>query len=221
MFGKKNNTLKLESFDETALVQFSQLVEITKKTTVTVPPNYRAIAFIDGKPLFRIEACEKKQFVKADKKEYLGQNLKIAYIASHSFAQSPWGFGNIQVNNSALKEAYRVGVNGKFSVDVTDYTKLISAFPTKDVITADDVREKCISSIKTVGTPIVADYFSKTETSVFEMSSLTSDFRTKFSEALMEEKIFSDLGIKISLLTVDGFYANEDDLKIIRERINK
>ena len=37
----------------------------------------------------------------------------------------------------------------------------------------------------------------------------------------MEEKIFSDLGIKISLLTVDGFYANEDDLKIIRERINK
>lgn len=221
MFGGRKSNLEPALYNESALVQFSQLVEITKKTTVTVPPNYKAIAFIDGKPLFRIEACEKKQFVKAYKKEYLGQNLKIAYIASHSFAQSPWGFGNIQVNNSALKEAYRIGVNGKFSVDVTDYARLISAFPTKDVITAEDVREKCISSIKTVGTPIVADYFSKTETSVFEMSSLITDFRKKFSEALMEEKIFSDLGIKISLLTVDGFYANEDDLKIIKERINK
>ena len=221
MFGGRKSNLEPALYNESALVQFSQSIEITKKTTVTVPPNYRAIAFIDGKPLFRIEACEKKQFVKAYKKEYLGQNLKIAYITSHNFAQSPWGFGNIQVNNSALKEAYRVGVNGKFSVDVTDYARLISAFPSKEIITAEDVREKCISSLKTVGTPIVADYFSKTETSVFEMSSLITDFRKKFSEALMEEKIFSDLGIKISLLTVDGFYANEDDLKIIRERINK
>ncbi len=221
MFGRKKSVLELESYNEAALIQFTKSVEITKKTTISVPANYRAIAFVDGKPLFRIEPCEKKQFVKAYKKEYLGSTIKIAYITARSFSQLPWGFGNIQVNNSKLAEAYRVGVNGKLTVDVTDYARLIAAFPPRELITVDDVREKCLSAIKTVGTPIVADYFSKFETSVFEMNSLIGDFREKFSAALTEEKTFTDLGVRLSALTVNGFYANEDDLKIIRERINK
>ena len=52
------------------------------------------------------------------------------------------------------------------------------------------------------------------------MSSLIGDFREKFIIALQSEDIFSNMGIKISTLTVDGFHANEDDLELIRNRIN-
>jgi hypothetical protein len=38
---------------------------------------------------------------------------------------------------------------------------------------------------------------------------------------LQDEKIFSELGVKIATLTVDGFHANEDDLEMIRNRINE
>ena len=130
------------------------------------------------------------------------------------------GFGNIQVNNEGLKEAYRIGANGKFSIEITDYAKLIQAIPNENTITIDQVREKSISTIKTVGTPILGEYFSKISTSVFEMSSLIGDFREKFIIALQSEDIFSNMGIKISTLTVDGFHANEDDLELIRNRIN-
>ena len=220
MFGKKNYTIQPTAVGEDVLIQISTPTEITKKTKVTVPTQYKAIAFIDQKPLFRIDACIEKEFVKTYGKEYLGKQLRIAFIASRTLAQSAWGFGNIQVNNERLKEAYRIGANGKFSIEILDYAKMIQSFPGADVITIEQVREKSISTLKTVGTPILGDYFSSTATSVFEMSSLVSDFRDKFMTALQDEKIFSSMGIKVASLTVDGFHANEDDLELIRNRIN-
>jgi hypothetical protein len=98
---------------------------------------------------------------------------------------------------------------------------LIQAFPNENTITIDQIREKTISTLKTVGTPILGEYFSKTDTSVFEMSSLILDFRDKFVNALQNEKVFANMGIKVSTLTGDGFHANEEDLELIRNRINE
>ena len=220
MFGKKNHTVGPRSVHDDVIIQISESEEITKKTKITVPTQYKAIAFIDNRPAFRIDPCIEKDFVKSYGKEYLGAQLKIAFISSRTLAQSAWGFGNIQVNNERLKEAYRIGANGKFSVEITDYVKTIQVFPRESLISLELIREKTISTMKTVGVPIVAEYFSNTSVSVFEMSSLISDFREKFMTALQNEKIFADMGIRISDLTVDGFHVNEDDLKVIRDRIN-
>ena len=220
MFGKKGYTVEPIVANEDVLIQLSKAVKITKKTNVSIPTQYKAIAFIDQKALFRIEPCINKEFVKTYGKEYIEKELRIAFVSNRTLAQSAWGFGNIQVNNEGLKEAYRIGANGKFSIEITDYAKLIQTFPNSHEITIDQIREKSISTLKTVGTPILGDYFSNTTTSVFEMSSLVADFRDKFMAALQEEKIFSNMGIKVATLTVDGFHANEDDLEIIRNRIN-
>ena len=220
MFGRKNYTIEPGALNEDVLIQISDPTEISKKTKVSVPTQYKAIVFIDQKPLFRIEPCINKEFVKTYGKEYIGKQLRIAFVVNRTLAQSAWGFGNIQVNNERLKEAYRIGANGKFSVEIVDYAKLIQAFPNASTITIEQVREKSISTLKTVGTPILGEYFSKTSTSVFEMSSLVADFRGKFMDALQDEKLFANMGIKISTLTVDSFHANEDDLELIRNRIN-
>ena len=205
---------------EDVLIQVSESIEVTKKIRVTVPAHYRAIAYIDQKALFRIDSCVDLNLVKEYGKELLGKKIQIAFIAQRTLAQSPWGFGNIQVNNERLKEAYRIGANGKFSIEITDCVKLIQSFPNSSFITIEQVRGKIISTIKSVGMPILGEYFSKTSTSVFEMSSLIGDFREKFMDALQNEKIFANMGIRVSTLTVDGFHANEDDLKLIRDRIN-
>lgn len=220
MFGKKNYTIEPTLAKEEVLIQISEPTEITKKIKVNVPTQYKAIAFIDQKPLFRIDPCINKEFIKTYGKEYIGKQLRIAFVSNRTLAQSAWGFGNIQVNNEGLKEAYRIGANGKFTIEITDYAKLIQTFPNSNEISIDQIREKSISTLKTVGTPILGDYFSSATTSVFEMSSLIADFRDKFMTALQEEKIFLSMGIKVATLTVDGFHANEDDLEIIRNRIN-
>ncbi len=219
MFDKKY-TIEPSPDKEDALITISDPVIVTKKVFISVPTQYKAIAYVDQKALFRIEPCINKDFVKAYGKEYIGKQLRVAFIVQRTFAQSAWGFGNIQVNNERLKEAYRIGANGKFMIEITDFAKLIQSFPSSNSITMDQIRDKSISTLKTVGTPILGEYFSKTSTSVFEMSSLVLDFREKFMTALQEEKIFLNMGIKVAALTVDGFHVNEDDLELIRSRIN-
>ena len=219
MFDKKY-TIEPSPDKEDALITISDPVIVTKKVFISVPTQYKAIAYVDQKALFRIEPCINKDFVKAYGKEYIGKQLRVAFIVQRTFAQSAWGFGNIQVNNERLKEAYRIGANGKFMIEITDFAKLIQSFPGSNSITMDQIRDKSISTLKTVGTPILGEYFSKPSTSVFEMSSLVLDFREKFMTALQEENIFLNMGIKVAALTVDGFHVNEDDLELIRNRIN-
>ena len=221
MFGKNYVTIEPKIVNDDVLIQVSEPTEITKKTRVTVPVQYNAYAFVDQRLLFRIDACINKDLIKLCDKDYLGKQIRIAFVAKRAMAQSAWGFGNIQVNNVRLKEAYRIGANGKFSIEITDHVKLIQSFPNSSEITIDQIREKTISTLKTIGTPILGEYFSNTETSVFEMSSLIADFRNKFMDGLQDERIFSEMGVKIATLTVDGFHANEDDLELIRNRINE
>lgn len=221
MFGKNYVTIEPKVVNDDVLIQVSEPTEITKKTRVTVPVQYNAYAFVDQKLLFRIDACINKELIKLCDKDYLGKQIRIAFVAKRAMAQSAWGFGNIQVNNVRLKEAYRIGANGKFSIEITDHVKLIQSFPNSSEITIDQIREKTISTLKTIGTPILGEYFSNTNTSVFEMSSLIGDFRDKFMEGLQDERIFAEMGVKIATLTVDGFHANEDDLEMIRNRINE
>ena len=221
MFGKNYVTIEPKIVNDDVLIQVSEPTEITKKTRVTVPVQYNAYAFVDQRLLFRIDACINKDLIKLCDKDYLGKQIRIAFVAKRAMAQSAWGFGNIQVNNVRLKEAYRIGANGKFSIEITDHVKLIQSFPNSSEITIDQIREKTISTLKTIGTPILGEYFSNTDTSVFEMSSLIADFRNKFMDGLQDERIFSEMGVKIAALTVDGFHANEDDLEMIRNRINE
>lgn len=220
MIGRKKDIIMPVATDGQVLVQLIRSVEVSKKTLITVPTHYRAIALVDGKPLFRIEACNDMPFVDTYGKEYIGKTISVAFISMHAMAQTAWGFGNIQVNNMRLKEAYRLGANGKFAIDVVDYTKLLFAFPGSDIITLEGVKEKVLPTIKTVGTALLGEYFSNTEISVFEMSALLLEFRDKFAEALSVEKIFGDMGIGIASLSVDGFHVNEEDLAVIRNRIN-
>lgn len=220
MFGRKTPTIEPKTVNEDVLIQISEPTELNKKTKVTVPTHYNAYAFVDQKLLFRIDPCVDKELAKSCDKEYIGKQLKVAFVAKKVMAQSTWGFGNIHVNNERLKEAYRIGANGQFSIEIVDHVKLVQSFPNTTEITIDQIREKTISTLKTIGTPILGEYFSNTSTSVFEMSSLIADFREKFMEALQSETIFANMGIKIATLTVNGFHANEDDLELIRNRIN-
>ena len=220
MFGSKKYTVAPAEYREGLLVHFSQPVEITKKTKITVPANYKAIAFIDSEPQFRINPCKDKKFVKTYKKDYLGKSLSIAYISSCSFSLAPWGFGNIQINNKEQNETYRVGTNGEFSIEVSDYSALVTAFPGAKEITTDMIREKCLSTIKMVGAPVITECFEGAEVSVFSLDKLIAPFKERFISSLKEERIFSKLGVKITNLTVNGFYINPDDLEEIKKQKN-
>ena len=211
--------LKKELVDN-VVAWFSEEFEIDKKTFISVPMNYKAIAIIDEKVAFRIEPCSKENLCKKIDKDLNGKKVRFVYAISNSIPQMAWGFGNIQVNNDRLKEAYRVGANGKYIVEIADYVKLIKAYPNVDRITVDDIRDKTITIIKMVGVPILSKCFVNTYTSVFEIDSKLQDIRNDMKSALLDEQLFKNIGLKVIDVTVEKIFVPEEDIEQIRNRIN-
>lgn len=209
-----------KDLDKEIIVCSSDEIKVNKNTTISVPMNYKAVALVDEKVSFRIEPCTKKNLCKDFDKGLNGQTIKFVYVVSSSIPQMAWGFGNIQVNNERLKEAYRVGVNGKYIVEITDIVRLLKAFPNTKLISLDDLREKTISIVKTIGIPVLSKCFANTNISVFEIDSKLQDIRNDIKEALANESMLHNIGLKISELTVEGIHVNEEDLQIIRNRLN-
>ena len=217
--GMKKSVLQPMIADESVIVQFTDTVVFDKAIAVTVPNGYMAYVFADEKAQFRIEPCSEKKIVSYGK-ELLGKNGRVAFVRTKPLAPMAWGFGNIQVNNEKLKEAYRVGANGKYTAELLQPTKMIAFFPAGRDITADALRERTISAVKNIGVSLLGTYFAGMEISVFEIASCMSDFRTKFLRALQAEPVFADMGLTVKDLTVDGIHVPEEDIESIRSRIN-
>ena len=205
--------------DESVIVQFSGDALIDKTLSVTVPDGDAAFVFADEKVQFRIQPCAEKK-LSAYGKELNGKKCFVAFVRTKPVPPLAWGFGNIQVNNERLKEAYRVGANGSYAVELVQPPKLIAQFGREDNITAEKLRERTISVVKNIGTALLGTYFAGTDISVFEIASCTAELRAKFLAALQGEPIFADLGFAVKNLTVDGIHVNEEDLALIRSRIN-
>lgn len=52
MFGKKESAIEPKIANDDVLIQVSESIIITKKTKITVPTQYKAIAYIDQKALY-------------------------------------------------------------------------------------------------------------------------------------------------------------------------
>ena len=215
----KKSILQPMISDESVIVQFTDTVVFDKAIAVTVPNGYTAYVFADEKAQFRIEPCSEKKIVSYGK-ELLGKNGRIAFVCTKPLPPMAWGFGNIQVNNERLKEAYRVGANGKYTAELSQPTKMIVCFPAGEDITAEALRERTISAVKTIGISLLGTYFAGTEISVFEIASCMNDFRAKFLKALQTEPVFTDMGLTVKDLTVDGIHVPEEDIESIRSHIN-
>ena len=140
------------------IVQYTDSFILDKGMKISVPNQYIAVVFDNEKISFRVEPCVGKVIFKEYGKNFLGHTMKIAFIHVTAIPEMPWGFGNIQVNNERLKEAYRVGANGAFQIKITDFTKLMRAFSGNGEITVDDVKEKDLKHIKTIDNEHVRTY---------------------------------------------------------------
>lgn len=216
----KNDVLVTISVNDEYVVQFSDKYELTKNLLLTVPKGYIAIAYVDGKPLFKSNQCVKEIVYKKCGKEYLSKEIQFAFYSPHIFPQILFGFGPINVNNERLKEAYRVGINGQMEITFQDYIKLIHYFSFVDSITVEAVRQRILPVIKTVGIPILSSCFANTKVSVFEIDSMLGEIRERMTEAFVKEKALEKMGIEVESVTINQIHVNEEDLEMVRNRIN-
>lgn len=206
--------------DNQVLVQFTSNVILDKLTLVSVPSEFYGIIYADEKPLVRLEPVSGLKLLKHLGKKYVGKNIKIGFVRKNDFPYIPWGFGDIDVKNEKLKETYRVGANGKYLLKLIDPLKLIHTFGTDNNIDIDMLSAKTKLIISTIGKPLLSKYFAGTKTSVFEINSLLDDLRTKMFDEIRKESIFKDSGLELEVLTINGIHVNEEDMELIRKRIN-
>ncbi len=216
---KTEKEITVEQNDE-FLVRFSERCKLDKRVTLTVPRGNCAIAYIDGKAAYRSNQCVGENVLSRCGKEYAGREIQFAFYSPSYCPEISYGFGPINVNNERLKEAYRVGINGRIVFSVTDYMSLINGFSFSGDITVEAVRQKILPLIKSVGVPIVSSCFVNTRVSVFEIDSMIGEIREKIKSAFLAETAMANLGIKIDSVAINEIYVNEDDLEMIRDRIN-
>lgn len=209
-----------EQLDESVILWVTDTVKVNKNTQISVPINHKAVAIVNEKVAFRVDPCEGMIIVNAFDKTLMNKKVKFVYSKSTALPSMAWGFGNIQVNNERLKEAYRVGVNGKYVVEINDIAKFLKCFSNVKEVTIDDVREKTVGIVRTNGVPILSKCFANTNISVFEIDSKLQEIREDLKLALATEDVFKSCGLKLVELTVEKVHVNEEDLQIIRDRLN-
>ena len=219
MFGKEKRINPLTDHQD-VLIQVVKDIELTKKCVVSANSSYLVMILVDNKPICTIKNCRDKVIYKEIGKEYLGSLITILFVLNTTIIESSWGFGDVYVNNSRLKEAYRLGTNGEYVLKINDPFLLYLAMPLESQITTSIIHQKVFSSIKTVGVTLLSSYFSFSDVSIFEIGSKIMEFRDKFLEMINEQKVLELLGIEIVSLTVNTIKAPEDDMNKIKERIN-
>ena len=202
------------------LVQFSEKYVLDKNTNLTVPRGYAAIVYVNGKAMYRTNHCLKEKILANCGRECAGQEVQFAFYSPTVSPEIYYGFGPINVNNDRLREAYRIGINGQMILDVKDYSQLINHFANCGSISLEAVREQLLPVIKSVGMSIVGGCFVNNNVSVFEIDSMVGVIREKMFNALSSEPAFGKMGISVASITVNEIFVNEDDLEIIRNRIN-
>lgn len=205
--------------DEKVLVQFTAEISVDKHISVKAPKGYQAVVIVDEKAVARVPSGAEKKIIEYGK-QWLNKKARVAFVRSQVSSDMAWGFGNIRVNNERLQEAYTVGANGKYSVEITEVGKLLNGFSGEENITTDIIREKTIATVKNIGTSVLAKYFANTDTSIFEISAHTTEIRKEMIAALKDETAFNTLGLKLHDLTVEGVHIPEEDLTLIKNRIN-
>lgn len=207
------------STNSNSVVHYTDTVTVDRSMGVHVPNGYSAIVFADEKVLCRIDPCSEKM-LSSYGRDVLGKKCRVAFVRTKELTPLAWGFGNIQINNERLREAYRVGASGQYYIDIVSVPKLASSFAGESDITSEKLRELTFPIVRNVGTALLGGYFAGTDISVFEIASKAGEFRSRFLEVLQSEKMFRDIGLNVKDLAVNVIHVNEEDLEMIRSRIN-
>lgn len=217
----KKELLSPKGEDLSVVIEFSKKYVLKQHIFTNVPTEYSSIVYINEKAAARLDSTSETNILKYVGKQYKNNNVKLAFVRKNKLPNFDWGFGEIQVKNSKLHEAYRVGAHGKCGIRLVDPIKLIKAFGT----TEDIDFEKIISVVKplivALGKPLLSKYFADSNVSVFEITSLTNEIRQELIKSLNSEQSIFDLGVSIEELTVNGIHVPDEDIELIRNRINK
>lgn len=208
-------------YDDELIVQLSQTFYIEKNVFVTIPHNYIGLLVCDQKIWCKISPVNKVQLYKITGKEKLKQESKIIFVQNKKMSKIQWGFGNINVNNERLKEAYRIGENGSLELEIIELIKFLNFFSWDNDIYVEDIREKIIPYVKNLGISILCKKFANTDISIFEINSKLDEIKKEFLEILSANEDIKKMGIGVSSLIINEIHINEDDMEIIRKRLNK
>ena len=201
--------------DENLIVQFCEPMELTKDVSITVPRQFKAYLYVDEKIEAVVKQCANERVFDLLNKDrsYLKKQLQVAFVST-VFPKILWGVGDIQVKNSKLKQAYRVGANGECIFEVVNDRRFIDNFKFGTVITLDDIKKKVLSCMQMVASDAVATLFADTTVSVFEVTAKTEEVSMAIKKQLNEKELIKDMGIEVNTLTAKIFVPEEDMLMI-------
>ena len=152
----KKNEIVCPQFTD-AVIKFSDPRIINASTCITIPIQYKAFVYIDDKSLLRFDPCKRLNFVKKYGKEYIGKQIKLAFVWWKNLEEISWQFSPTAI--SEAQEKLPLFANGRCRVEIINYPRLISGFYDKKSISENDIRNKILAAISNRCVSVLTDLY--------------------------------------------------------------
>ena len=218
----RNKTLILPTIsDDNIVIQFTATFSLNKDILITVPSNFIAIIYMNENAFGKIVPCSELSLLKYIGKNFVRENVKIAFVRTNNFSSINWGFGDIFVKNNAINGGVRMGANGKYLLKINDPIKVIKTFGLDENINIEAITGKTKPIIVSIGKPLLNKYFSQNDISIYDINSHTNDFKKLLLDEIKKEDEFKNFGLELISLTINGIHINDEDLEGIKNKSNE
>ena len=201
--------------DIETIVQFSGTYNLDKNFVLNVPDGYVAHIYIDEKPLIRKDKGTDINLLKLLGKDYKDKAFKVAFFRTNELPELKWGFGQINVKNTKVGEAYTVGANGSYKLKIKDLGRLTATVGTQENITLDMIKERTKGIFKKVGVPVLSDLCSNTTVSALNITSLIGEFKSTFEKELNTQEdgvaALKKYGMELKEFSVSVIFIPDED----------
>lgn len=186
--------------------------ESPDKQEIIVPENAVAYLYVDDVFIGKKESS----FLLSDALSISQLNKLINVYISYpnEFKKILWGFGNVQIINKTLNEAFRLGCNGECCVDIFNYPTLFKMVG-KEEITMRDIQKIILPLIEKVGKDVCTKLFINNTISAKNANLLRDKIEDAFYQRIVNSKLLVDFGLSITLIQLMVVYVNNDDLEYI------
>ncbi len=210
--------------DNTTLIHKESGYPILQDSQLIVSPSQTALMVRNGQIYKRFESGAQvldtglllstlKSYEKTFDGGENGLPVDIYFINNLFSAPMPWGTPNpIQIIDPSIELYIKVVANGQLRYQIVDPELYIKTNMYEDV---DNLNSLCKKKIIAHFTQEIQRYVQNEKIGYFELSAQT----VKISERLRDiinARLVGEEGFKIVEFTVSGFYADEEDLEILK-----
>ena len=187
---------------------------------ITVPEGVTAEVYVEGVFKKLVKGGSKKRLSSLLGSDAVGKNFCVFFIRNQALPVLSWGIGNLDVSYEGFKDSqYRVGANGKLSVEISDYSAFALNFEAdRYIYTTAMATEKISFSARGLVEKILYGLFTELGEPIVNTEFVIDEMNYRLSEQLCDKELSELPGVRILSVNAGSICVCDEDLQLLRKK---